>query len=199
MLDLEPGAALQILEEGRLTDAQGRTVDFRNTVLIMTSNLGSQALMDGVTPDGEIPEGVKREVQAQLRQGFRPEFLNRLDDVIIFRHLTNDNLMNVIDLELAKVRGRLEDRGLKLILTDDAKTFLISKGSNLDYGARPLRRAIENQVEDPLSEELLRGAFQDMDTITVDGIKSEKSGKVKKLNLSQAKGIKAHKQNRFRF
>ena len=98
---------------------------------------------------------------------FRPEFLNRVDDMIVFRHLTNDDLGDVIDLELKKVRTRLSEHNMKLVLTDEAKKFLIEKGSNLDFGARPLRRAIENFVEDPLSEELLKGKFQGKDTITV--------------------------------
>jgi ATP-dependent Clp protease ATP-binding subunit ClpC len=99
---------------------------------------------------------------------FRPEFLNRVDDVIIFRHLDIEDLKRVVDLELAKVRERLSERGLKLVLSDEAKAFLVKKGSNTDFGARPLRRAIENFVEDPLSEELLKGEFQGKDTITVD-------------------------------
>ena len=118
----------------------------------------------------------------QIEKVFRPEFLNRLDDVIIFRHLTNEDLKNVIDFELAKVRERLNDRGSELRLTDDAKEFLIKKGSNLDYGARPLRRAIENYVEDPLSEELLHGAFQGKDMIVVDVVKDDE-GKIRRLQF----------------
>jgi ATP-dependent Clp protease ATP-binding subunit ClpC len=110
---------------------------------------------------------MKERVQEQIEKVFRPEFLNRVDDIIVFRHLTNDDLGEVIELELAKVRERLGERGIKLVLTDAAKKNLIKKGSNLDFGARPLRRALENFVEDPLSEELLKGAFQGMDTISV--------------------------------
>ena len=109
---------------------------------------------------------------------FRPEFLNRVDDVIVFRHLDSNDLKEVVELELSKVRERLGERGLKLMLTDEAKSFLIKKGSNTDFGARPLRRAIENYVEDPLSEELLKGEFQGKDTITVD---VKKVGEAKQL------------------
>ena len=111
---------------------------------------------------------MKGRVQEQIEKVFRPEFLNRVDDVIVFRHLTQDDLGDVIEMELKKVRDRLSERNLKLVLSDEAKTFLIKKGSNLDFGARPLRRAIENFVEDPLSEELLKGEFQGMDTITIE-------------------------------
>jgi ATP-dependent Clp protease ATP-binding subunit ClpC len=111
---------------------------------------------------------MKDRVNERIEKVFRPEFLNRLDDVIIFRHLTNDDLKNVIDLELAKVRERLEERGLKLRLSDGAKELIIKRGSNTDFGARPLRRSIENNVEDPLSEELLKGEFQGKNTIVVD-------------------------------
>ena len=111
-----------------------------------------------------------------IERVFRPEFLNRLDDTIIFRHLTREDLKSVIDFELSKVRERLLDRGLNLELTDTSKEFLINQGSNLDYGARPLRRAIEQCIEDPLSEELLRGAFAGKDTILVDGILHNHAG-----------------------
>ncbi|MBN2473531.1 MAG: ATP-dependent Clp protease ATP-binding subunit [Pirellulales bacterium] len=165
---------LQVMEEGRLTDSFGRNVDFRNTIVIMTTNAGAEAIKNEASfgfqkPDDDASyESMKERVQEQIEKVFRPEFLNRVDDVIVFRHLTNDDLKDVIDLELGKVRQRLEERGLSLVLSDEAKKVLIKKGSNLDFGARPLRRAIENYVEDPLSEELLKGEFQGMDTITVE-------------------------------
>ncbi|HYW79382.1 MAG TPA: NDP-hexose 4-ketoreductase, partial [Thermoguttaceae bacterium] len=119
-------------------------------------------------PDNDASyDSMKERVNEQIEKVFRPEFLNRVDDTIIFRHLTNDDLAEVIHLELAKVRERLLERGLALTLSDEAKEFLIKKGSNLDFGARPLRRAIENFVEDPLSEELLKGEFQGKDKIRV--------------------------------
>ncbi len=164
---------LQIMEEGRLTDSFGRNVDFRNTVVIMTTNAGAEAIKNESAfgfqkPDGDASyESMKERVQEQIERVFRPEFLGRVDDVIVFRHLTNEDLKQVIDLELGKVRERLAERGLALVLSNEAKELLIKKGSDLDFGARPLRRAIENFIEDPLSEELLKGEFQGMDTITV--------------------------------
>ena len=165
---------LQIMEEGRLTDSFGRNVDFRNTILIMTTNAGAEAIKNESSfgfqkPDDDASyENMKSRVQEQVEKVFRPEFLGRMDDVIVFRHLTNDDLADVVELELGKVRERLADRGLKLLLTPEAKAFLVKKGSNLDFGARPLRRAIENFVEDPLSEELLKGEFQGMDAIHIE-------------------------------
>ncbi len=173
---------LQVMEEGRLTDSFGRNVDFRNTILIMTTNAGAEAIKNESSfgfqkPDGDASyESMKSRVMDQVERVFRPEFLNRLDDTIIFRHLTREDLKSVIDFELSKVRERLMDRGLNLELTDTTKEFLINKGSNLDYGARPLRRAIEQCIEDPLSEELLRGAFVGKDTIIVDGIMNNHAG-----------------------
>ncbi len=165
---------LQVMEEGRLTDSFGRNVDFRNTILIMTTNAGAEAIKNESAFGFQKPEddagyeNMKMRVQERIEKVFRPEFLNRLDDVIVFHHLTVDNLKLVIDIELAKVRERLLERGLKLELTDEAKKFLIKKGSDTDYGARPLRRALENYIEDPVSEELLKGEFEGKDTIQVD-------------------------------
>mgnify|MGYP000303683582 CR=1 FL=1 len=165
---------LQIMEEGRLTDSFGRNVDFRNTIVIMTTNAGAEAIKNESAfgfqkPDDDASyESMKSRVLEQIEKVFRPEFLGRCDDVIVFRHLTQSDLGEVIEMELRKVRERLSERGLSLVLTDDAKKFLIKKGSNLDFGARPLRRAIENFVEDPLSEELLKGEFEGKDTITIE-------------------------------
>jgi ATP-dependent Clp protease ATP-binding subunit ClpC len=165
---------LQIMEEGRLTDSFGRNVDFKNTILIMTTNAGAEATSgkdlfgfgSGVSIDDVTSyEEMKTRLKVAIEKYFRPEFLNRLDDVIVFHALTKENLKKIVDIELAKVRNRLSDRGLELVLTDDAKEFVIEKGYNPDYGARPLRRAIENMIEDPLSEEILRGLFKGMDRI----------------------------------
>jgi ATP-dependent Clp protease ATP-binding subunit ClpC len=169
---------LQMMEEGRLTDSFGRQVDFRNVILIMTTNAGAEAIKNesafgfatGKDEDASY-EGMKSRVRDEIEKVFRPEFLNRLDDIIVFHHLTVEHLKEVIDLELAKVRERLEERGLKLELTDEAKRWVIrksSQGKELDFGARPLRRALEQLIEDPLSEELLRGEFAGKDRITVD-------------------------------
>jgi len=165
---------LQVMEEGRLTDSFGRNVDFRNTIIIMTTNAGAEAIKNEAAfgfqkPDDDASyEGMKGRVNERIEKVFRPEFLNRLDDVIVFHHLTVEDLKKVIDIELAKVRERLLERGLKLELTEEAKKFLIKKGSDTDFGARPLRRALENYIEDPVSEELLKGEFEGKDTIQVD-------------------------------
>src|SRR5262249_24083594 len=156
---------LQIMEEGHLTDSFGRKVDFKNTVIIMTTNVGAQAIHSGdVFGFGKKDEDtsyvkMKERLMHEIEREFKPEVLGRVDDVIVFRQLTKDDLKQIIDIELRKVRERLWERGLKLKLTDEAKEFLIGKGSDLDFGARPLRRAIENYIEDPLSEELLKGNF----------------------------------------
>jgi ATP-dependent Clp protease ATP-binding subunit ClpC len=179
---------LQVMEEGRLTDSFGRNVDFRNTILILTTNAGAEAIKNESAFGFQKPEGdasyesMKSRVMDQIERVFRPEFLNRLDDVIIFRHLNKEDLKKVIDFEMAKVIERLKERGFNLILTDEAKEFIIKQGSNLDYGARPLRRAIEQRVEDPLSEELLRGTFEGKNTIVVDVFKDE-NGKVTRLDF----------------
>ncbi|MCC9604172.1 ATP-dependent Clp protease ATP-binding subunit [Stieleria sp. JC731] len=173
---------LQVMEEGRLTDSFGRNVDFRNTILIMTTNAGAEAIKNEggfgfQKADSDASyESMKKRVMEQIERVFRPEFLNRLDDTIIFRHLTRNDLKMVIDFELSKVRERLLERGLALELEDAAKEFLMRQGTNLDYGARPLRRAIEQRVEDPLSEELLRGTFEGKDTIVVKGILENSDG-----------------------
>ncbi len=165
---------LQILEEGRLTDSFGRTVDFKNTIIIMTTNIGAEQIT-GKDPFGFISkkdaqatyEKMKEMLKMEMERNFRPEFLNRIDDIIVFRSLNDEDLKAIIDIELGKVSKRLKDKNLTMILSDEAKTFLIKKGTNKEYGARPLRRAIEHNLEDPLSEDLLRGTFDDMDTITV--------------------------------
>lgn len=165
---------LQIMEEGHLTDSFGRKVDFKNTVIIMTTNVGASAIHSGdVFGFGKKDEDnsytkMKERLKHEIEREFKPEFLGRVDDVIVFRHLTKEDLKQIVDIELAKVRERLAERSLKLVLSDEAKEFLISKGSDLDFGARPLRRSIETYVEDPLSEELLKGNFDGKNLITVN-------------------------------
>src|SRR5207237_987278 len=138
-------------EEGRLTDNVGRTVDFKNTILIMTTNIGAQEIMGkqtlhifGKKDAAATYEKMKEMLKSEMEKAFRPEFLNRLDDIIVFRSLTKEDLKNIIDIELGKVKKRLKDKGLGLDLTEEAKEFIIDKGSSLEFGARPLRRAIEN-------------------------------------------------------
>ncbi len=164
---------LQIMEEGRLTDSFGRHVDFRNTILIMTSNIGAELIKEG----GQFGFG-KRTAEAsyskmkemlgkEVEKHFRPEFINRLDDTIVFKPLTRDDLTQVVDYEMQKVSHRLSDHGIELELTGESKLFLIEKGYNPDFGARPLRRAIEQHIEDPLSEKILNGDFEGVDRVVV--------------------------------
>jgi ATP-dependent Clp protease ATP-binding subunit ClpC len=165
---------LQVMEEGRLTDSFGRNIDFRNTILIMTTNAGAEAIKNEAAfgfakPDQDATyESMKGRVVDEIEKVFRPEFINRVNDIIVFRHLNEEDLKHVVDLELTKVRDRLKEKGLVVELSDEAKEFLVKKGSNTDYGARPLRRAIETFVEDPLAEELLKGEFAGKDVIKIE-------------------------------
>src|SRR5690348_7924770 len=174
---------LQIMEEGRLTDSFGRHVDFRNVVMIMTSNLASDLIKSGGPDFGLRPkhkgqaeernyQSIKDTVMKEIERYFRPEFIGRLDDVIVFRPLSRANLENIVEIELRKVTKRLTEHGLRIEISPEAKEFLIEKGTNADFGARPLRRAIEQHVEDPLSEEILRGSFKGKDLIKIT-VKSE--------------------------
>ncbi|MFO7299952.1 MAG: AAA family ATPase, partial [Actinomycetes bacterium] len=163
---------LQILEEGRLTDAQGRTVDFKNTVIIMTSNLGTRDLRKKAVgfhvQDEEVTyEFMKEKVTEELKKHFRPEFLNRLDEIIVFHELTMDEIKQIVDLLISRVREQLKNRQLDIVLTDEAKEFLGTKGYDPELGARPLRRAIQRYLEDPLSERVLLGEFSAGMTILV--------------------------------
>ena len=165
---------LQIMDEGRLTDSFGRSIDFKNVVLIMTSNIGADLIKNqsGFGFGKKSPEAnyekMKDILQKEVERHFRPEFLNRLDDTIVFQALTRENLQIIVDYELAKVFKRLTEHGLKMELTDQAKEFLIDKGYNPEFGARPLRRAIEHYIEDPLSEAVLGGTFKGKNLIKID-------------------------------
>ncbi len=157
---------LQIMEEGQLTDSFGRHVDFRNVILIMTSNIGAELIKNKAgfgfaKPTQEVDyQKMKQTLNSEIERYFRPEFINRLDDMIVFRPLTRENLVNIVEYELGKVFHRLKERDITLELDQSAKDFLIDKGYNPDFGARPLRRAIEQHVEDPLSERILRDEFK---------------------------------------
>jgi ATP-dependent Clp protease ATP-binding subunit ClpB len=154
---------LQVLDDGRITDGQGRTVDFRNTVLIMTSNIGSQHILGE-----ENAEQREAKVTGALRQHFRPEFLNRIDETIIFDRLQREELTTIVDLQLERVRKRLAKQGLALALTESAKEYIGNQGDDPVYGARPLTRAIQHHLLDHLSLEILDGKFKDGDVITAD-------------------------------
>lgn len=159
---------LQILDDGRITDSQGRTVDFKNTIIILTSNLGSQYLLDGITDSGEISQEAQEAVMAELRRSFRPEFLNRLDETVMFRPLSKDDLSGIIDIMITGLRGRLADKSLKLELTEAAKQLIISRGYDPLYGARPLRRYLQSSVETLIARAIIAGDMPADSTILVD-------------------------------
>ena len=159
---------LQILDDGRITDSQGRTVDFKNTIIILTSNLGSQYLLDGIDENGNISENAKSSVMNELHSAFRPEFLNRLDEIIMFRPLTKENLTGIIDIMTEALRMRLADRSLNLVITPEAKSIIIDRGYDPLYGARPLRRYLQSSIETLIAKTILRGDLNAGDTITVD-------------------------------
>jgi ATP-dependent Clp protease ATP-binding subunit ClpB len=161
-------ALLQILDDGRLTDAQGRTVNFRNTVIIMTSNIGSIYLLDGVTADGEIREDARDRVMADLREHFRPEFLNRVDEIIMFKPLTLPEIERIVDLQFEDVRLRLAARRVRLEVTEAARDLIARLGYDPVYGARPLRRYIQREIETRIGRALIAGDIGEGATIIVD-------------------------------
>jgi ATP-dependent Clp protease ATP-binding subunit ClpB len=164
---------LQVLDDGRITDSQGRTVDFRNTVIIMTSNIGSEYLLDGVTADGEIKPDARAAVMAALRGHFRPEFLNRIDDIVLFTPLRLEQIERIVDLQFDELRARLAERQIKLELTDNARRFIAQRGFDPIYGARPLRRYISHEVETRIGRALLSGDVMEGATIRVDAADGE--------------------------
>ena len=159
---------LQVLDDGRLTDGHGRTVDFKNVVMIMTSNVGSTRLLEGVGDDGKIDEVVERDVMAMLRAQFRPEFLNRVDDVVLFTPLTRAELQEIVGLQLERVRERLADRRIELVVSDVATRWLAERGYDPAYGARPLKRLIQRELETALGRKVIAGEVLDGSTVRVD-------------------------------
>jgi len=159
---------LQVLDDGRITDSQGRTVDFKNTILILTSNLGSEYLLGGIRDDGTIDPAAKEQVEALLRRSFRPEFLNRLDEIVFYKPLTRENVTKIIDLQIAKLNSRLEQQQITCVLTDAAKALIVEESYDPQYGARPLRRYVQHTVETMLSKRLLAGAILPGQAVTVD-------------------------------
>ena len=166
---------LQILDDGRITDAQGRTVDFKNTIIILTSNLGSSELLDGIQPDGSISEDARAAVMGELRRAFRPEFLNRLDEIIMFKPLTKENLSGIIDILMEGLKKRLADKTLKLEVTDAAKSLIIERGFDPIYGARPLKRYLQSAAETLIAKEILRGDLAAGSTLVLDAENGELS------------------------
>jgi ATP-dependent Clp protease ATP-binding subunit ClpB len=157
---------LQLLDDGRLTDGHGRTVDFRNTVVIMTSNIASQLILGF---KGQDYEKMKMQALEVLRQSFRPEFLNRVDEVVVFHPLTRDELRQIVDIQLTRLRQRLEERKIVLELTDKARDYLAENGYDPSYGARPLKRMIQREIETALGRKLLSGEIRDGSRVKVDG------------------------------
>ena len=158
---------LQVLDDGRITDSQGRTVDFKNTILILTSNLGSQYILEGIQ-DGEVSAEARAKVDALLKQSFRPEFLNRLDEIVVYKPLTKAEIGGVVELQLKKLRSRLADKQLELEITDRAKEYIIDNGYDPIYGARPLKRYIQSKVETLIARCIIRGEPAEQDTLVVD-------------------------------
>ena len=164
---------LQVLDDGRITDSQGRTVDFKNTILILTSNLGSEYLLNGIREDGSIDETARSQVDMLLRRSFRPEFLNRLDEIVFYKPLTKENVTKIIDLQIAKLNSRLQAQQIRCRLTDAAKTAIVNAAYDPQYGARPLRRYVQHTVETMLSKKLLAGEILPGQTVTIDDLNGE--------------------------
>jgi ATP-dependent Clp protease ATP-binding subunit ClpC len=179
---------LQILEDGRLTDGQGHTVNFRNTVIIMTSNLGTKYAAESgalgfATPSGkDSDKEMRRDVERALRKEFRPEFINRIDEIIIFHDLTREHVLRIVGLQMREIAERLAEQGLSIVLTDAAREWLADEGYEPQFGARPLRRTLQRYVENPLSVRLLEGTFQEGDTVLVDVQEGE-------ITFSQQEGL----------
>jgi ATP-dependent Clp protease ATP-binding subunit ClpB len=159
---------LQILDDGRVTDAQGHTVDFKNTVIIMTSNIGSMHLLEGVTPTGEITERARDQVMRDLRTHFRPEFLNRVDDIVLFKPLRLEEIEKIVDLQTEDLRRRLTDRGVRLELTGAAREHVARQGYDPVYGARPLKRYLQHELESRIARALVAGEVTDGSMVRVD-------------------------------
>ena len=159
---------LQLLDDGRLTDSQGRTVDFRNVIVIMTSNIGSQRMLEGITPDGAFEPGVREDVMGELRRYFKPEFLNRVDETVLFKPLLASQVGKIIDLQLARIQKRLEDRKITIELSERAHAFIAEAAYDPHYGARPLKRYLQNHVETPLARLLISGRIHDDRKVVVD-------------------------------
>ena len=164
---------LQVLDDGHITDSQGRTVDFKNTIIILTSNIGSQYLLDGITEDGEITDTTRDLVEAELKAHFRPEFLNRLDETILFRPLTKENISSIVELLLKDLNRRLAQQEFTIELTEEAKQYVIENGYDPVYGARPLKRYLQKNVETLVARAILQGSLRMGDTITIDAENGE--------------------------
>ena len=159
---------LQVLDDGHITDSQGRTVDFKNTIIILTSNLGSSYLLDGIDKQGEITAEARQKVEALLRQSFRPEFLNRLDEIVFYKPLTKENITHIIDLILKELHKRLADKQLSCVVTEKAKQLIIEEGYDPVYGARPLKRYVQRHVETLIAKNIIQKDPEPESILTVD-------------------------------
>ena len=159
---------LQLLDDGRLTDSQGRTVNFKNTVIIMTSNIGSQYLLNGISPDGEISDGARKEVMNELNRNFKAEFLNRIDEIVLFKPLRKEEIIKIIDLVLNDIQRRLDDRKIKLNVTDRAKEYMADSAYTPVYGARPVKRYLQKYVETQIGKMIIQGVLQDRMEVKID-------------------------------
>lgn len=159
---------LQVLDDGRLTDSQGRTVDFKNTIIIMTSNIGSEYLIDSLNEDGSIDESARKLVESRLKDSFRPEFLNRIDETVMFTPLTSDQVYKIIDLEMAYIRDRLEDKDIDIAISPAAKELILSRSYNVEYGARPVKRYLQANLETQLGKKIIAGEIMQKDRVLID-------------------------------
>ena len=157
------------MTDGRMTDGKGRTVDFKNTILIMTSNLGGDLIIKMVEENAGH-EAISHQIAEILRMQFKPEFLNRIDETIIFSSLSKEHMLAIVDIQLQRVIERISERKIKIKISQEAKTFLVNSGYNPQFGARPLKRAIQRHLEDPLAMELLEGHFSEGDIVTIDAV-----------------------------
>ncbi|NQT91169.1 MAG: AAA family ATPase, partial [Lentisphaerae bacterium] len=164
---------LQIMEDGRLTDGHGRTVSFRNTIVIMTSNIGSPRLLEGIDEEGRIEENARRAVMAELQRSFRPEFLNRVDDVVLFKPLTKREIARIVELQLGHLRERLREHGLSVELSDEAADLLVERGYDPVYGARPLKRLIQQEIETRVARKIIAGDIEDGETLSIRAVDGE--------------------------
>jgi ATP-dependent Clp protease ATP-binding subunit ClpB len=183
---------LQLLDDGRLTDGQGRTVDFKNVIVIMTSNIGSHRILEyrGAFA-GEEYRRMKDAVLTELRKDFRPEFLNRLDEIIVFHALSEEHLKQIVEIQLEGLRARLAERHIQLRLTDEARTHLVRSGYDSTYGARPLKRAIQREIETPLAKKIVGGEIRNGETLLVDAA-PDGSGLVFTTHVSEEIPVGAH-------
>jgi ATP-dependent Clp protease ATP-binding subunit ClpB len=159
---------LQLLDDGRLTDNQGRTVDFKNTIIIMTSNIGSPYLIENISDDGTISDEVRDATVEEMKKHFRPEFINRIDDTVVFSPLTEDDIVKIIDIAMVDIETRLSKKGIKVGFTDKTKRFIAKETYSPTYGARPIRRYLQKNIETRIAEKIIRGELKEGDTFTVD-------------------------------